>query len=239
MGWSQRIKTPIIPEKRANCSGASRTAIKNFIGGAANVPVAKNAIGVFGGIFDPVHNGHLAIAALSRDFFALSKILFIPSGTPPHKPTVGASAACRLAMLELAIRHESSFCIRDEEVTRGCTSYTIDTLHNVHSEFPGHPLYFIIGSDNLREIETWRRYRDILKMVTLCVAHRPGYSLKTPRSLTSIASIIPFPSPEWGISSSMVRAYLARGYSCRYLVPAPVLKFIRENRLYQSATREN
>lgn len=219
-----------------NCSGASKTAIKAFAHGAANVPVSENAIGVFGGIFDPIHNGHLAIAALARDFFALSKILFIPSGNPPHKPSVGASAADRLVMLELAIRHESSFCIRDEEITRGSTSYTIDTLQNIHGEFPGYPLYFIIGSDNLREIETWRRYRDILQMVTLCVAHRPGHSIKTPSSLTSMASVIQFPSPEWGISSSMVRAYLARGYSCSHLVPAPVSEFIRENRLYRSTT---
>jgi nicotinate-nucleotide adenylyltransferase len=222
-------------KRHANCSGALKTAIKKFNCRAAGIPVSKNAIGVFGGIFDPVHNGHLAVAALARDYFALSRIFFIPSGTPPHKQKIGASAADRLAMLALAIRHEPSFCIRDEELKRDSISYTVDTLMSIRSGFPGRPIYFIIGSDNLREIETWRRYRDILKMVTLCVAHRPGHSIKPPRSLSSFAAIIPFPSPEWGISSSMVRAYLAGDYSCDHLVPASVLEYIRGKKLYRSA----
>lgn len=218
-------------KRHTNCSGASKTVIKNIVTTVANSNDSKNALGVLGGIFDPLHNGHLALAALARDYFSLPQILFIPSGRPPHKSTVGASASHRLAMLQRAVRDEPAFGIWDEEIRRNRTSYTFDTLLKLRHEFPGRPLYFILGSDNLQEIESWHRYREVLKMVTLCVAHRPGHSIKPPPSLAS-ARICPFPSPEWGISSSLIRAYLAQGYSCRYMIPECVAGYIKEKRLY-------
>ncbi len=188
-------------------------------------------IGIAGGIFDPVHNGHLAVGALARDYFGLSKILFIPSGLPPHKAHVIASAADRLAMLCLAVRGEPSFTVWDGELRRKGVSYTVDTLRKLAQDFPGRHFYFIVGSDNLQEIKTWRRCRDVLAMVTLCVAHRPGYPVKVPRSLAG-ASIRTFPSPEWGVSATMIREYLARGYSCRHLLPDAVEEYISRRKLY-------
>ena len=216
-------------KRHANCSGVSKTAIKAFAAAVTDIPI--NGIGVLGGIFDPLHNGHLAMASLARDYFKLPQILFIPSGNPPHKSTIGASAADRLAMLNIAIRNESEFGIWDEELKSKSTSYTFDSLLKLKQDFPGRPLFFIVGSDNLHEIETWHRYLEVLKMVTLCVAHRPGHSIIPPRSLTS-ARIRPFPSPEWGISSTMVRAYLARGYSCNNMIPECVSGYIKKKRLY-------
>jgi nicotinate-nucleotide adenylyltransferase len=213
--------------------GASKTAIKSFAGTTACIQVPKNAVGVLGGIFDPLHNGHLVIATLARDYFGFTQILFIPSGRPPHKSCVGASGADRLAMLQLALRHEPSFGVWDEEIKKNRTSYTFDTLLKLRHEFPGRPLYFILGSDNLKEIELWHRYHEVLKMVTLCVVHRPGHSIKPPRSLSS-ARICPFPSPEWGISSTLVRDYLARGYSCGHLIPESVAGYIKEKKLYEA-----
>jgi len=130
-------------------------------------------LGILGGIFDPPHNGHLAVASFARDYFGLSEVLFVPSGTPPHKSTA-TPAIDRLAMLKRAIVNEPTFKIWDAELRRKGTSYTIDTLEELSRHFPGRPVYFIVGSDNLHEIQTWRRYRDVLRLVTLCVTHRPG-----------------------------------------------------------------
>jgi nicotinate-nucleotide adenylyltransferase len=188
-------------------------------------------VGIVGGIFDPVHNGHLAIAALARDYFGLTKVLFIPSGRPPHKSRVTAPAADRLAMLRLAVRNEPAFAVWDGELRRKGISYTFDTLRKLTEEFAGRPVYFIVGSDNLQEITTWRRWRDVLAMVTLCVAHRPGYPLKVPQPLAGTRIRI-FPSPEWGVSATMVRQYLAQGCSCRHLLPEAVAEYISKRKLY-------
>jgi nicotinate-nucleotide adenylyltransferase len=195
-------------------------------------------LGILGGTFDPIHNGHLAIAALAIDCFKLSGVLFIPSGRPPHKSLPGASVLHRVTMLRLATASEPSFEVRKEEVRQTGFSYTFDTLKKLQRVFPRRPFYFIIGSDNLCEIETWHRYKELLRMVTFCVAHRPGFSLSPPPSLAG-GDFFPFPAPEWGISATLLRTYLAKGYRCRYLVPEAVREYIAKNRLYtlQNAER--
>lgn len=192
---------------------------------------AEHAIGILGGIFDPVHNGHLAIARLARDYFNLRKVLFIPSGTPPHKSRPRTSVTHRVAMLHRAIQSHPFFGLWEGEVTRKGFSYSIDTLKMLGSEYPGYQLFFIIGSDNVPEITTWRSYREVLRRCTLCVASRPGYPVIIPPEITK-AAIVRFPSSEWGISSSMIRDFLARGYSCRYLVPDAVLEYIYKHGIY-------
>jgi nicotinate-nucleotide adenylyltransferase len=189
------------------------------------------AIGILGGTFDPIHNGHLSIAALARDYFGLSKILFIPAGHPPHKSVTGATPEQRLAMLRLALESEPSFKVCEGEMQRTGLSYTYDTICKLQQIFPGHELRFIIGSDNLRELETWHRYRELLPKIKLCVAHRPGHSITPPRSLAG-AHVELFPSPEWGISASMIRQFVRQGYACRHLVPDAVADYIASNGLY-------
>jgi nicotinate-nucleotide adenylyltransferase len=202
----------------------------------ALLPLPKKdraAIGILGGIFDPVHNGHLAIATLAYDYFNLKSVFLIPSGNPPHKSgSVTAATNHRLTMLLLATKGSKQLVVRDEEIKRKGVSYTVDTITALQKEFPHHPLHFIIGSDNLREIKTWHRYEDIISSVTLCVAHRPGNAMTVPHELAK-ATILTFPSPEWGISSSMVREYLSKGYSCEHLIPAKVISYIKMNKLYR------
>jgi nicotinate-nucleotide adenylyltransferase len=190
-------------------------------------------IAVFGGIFNPIHNGHLAVAGLAAAHLGLSAIHLFPSGSPPHKPK-GAlvSAHHRLTMLRLAVRGDRSLVVHDDELRRQGITYTIDTLIALHGRYPGRKLYFIIGSDNLREIATWHRFREVLAMTTFCVAHRPGSSLNVPLALKGI-ELVTLPSPEWGISSSMVRAYLARGFRCTGLLPEAVVDYIAEKGLYR------
>jgi len=195
--------------------------------------MAKGPIGILGGIFDPVHNGHLSIAALARDFFHLDRVLFIPAGIPPHKThTVTAGPRDRLDMLNLAVQNENTFEIWDGEILRDGYSYTVESLRTLKKTHESD-LYFIIGSDNLNEIPTWREYREILKLVILCVASRPGYPLHIPELLSETGAVVRlFPSPEWGVSSTIIRKYLYEGFTCKYLVPDPVLEYIKSKRLY-------
>jgi nicotinate-nucleotide adenylyltransferase len=192
-------------------------------------------LAIFGGIFNPVHNGHLAVAGLAREFLGLQAIHLFPSGSPPHKssgPIV--EGRHRLAMLRLAVRGRKGFVVHDEEIRRGGTTYTIDTLTSLRQKYPRCTFYFVIGSDNLREIRTWRRFREVLALVTLCVAHRPGHALKIPSEISRAGTpIVQLPSPEWGVSSTMLRAYLKRGYRCAGLVPDSVSDYIFRHRLYR------
>ncbi|MGD9201144.1 MAG: nicotinate-nucleotide adenylyltransferase [Chitinispirillia bacterium] len=196
----------------------------------------KNKIGILGGTFDPVHSGHLAIAQRAFDHFLLDKIFFIPAHIPPHKfSTISVSAEHRLAMLQKAVYCNKSFEVWDGEITRGGVSYTIDTLSNLKKDLPDSSFYFIIGSDNIVEILSWYKYKTILKTVTLCVSHRPGYSMKIPEELKK-ANIDIFPSPEWGISSKIIRKYLSCNISCKYLLPESVYTYIKKKGLYKTGT---
>lgn len=189
------------------------------------------SIGVLGGTFDPIHNGHLAVASLAREALGLNKVIFVPSGNPPHKQTtLCASSHDRLCMLELALQGNDHVLIWDAELKRPGLSYTIDTLHQLQSHFSGQ-IHFIIGSDNLSEIHTWYKFREIIEQIVLCVVKRPGYPDLIPDELSS-ADIKMLPSPHWGISSTTIRNYISRGYSCRYLLPDPVIGYIFQRKLY-------
>jgi nicotinate-nucleotide adenylyltransferase len=190
-------------------------------------------IGVLGGIFDPVHNGHLAMALLAYDYFDLESIVFIPAGVPPHKlTTVTASPADRLAMLKIAVANFSGATIWEHEVQYSGISYTIDTIDALASAFHHRQIYFIIGADNLIEIPAWHRYDEILEKVTLCVAARPGFGMEVPAALAS-ARILFFPSPQWSLSSTVLRSYFSQGYSCKYMLPDGVQEYIMKNGLYK------
>ncbi|HEX2955776.1 MAG TPA: nicotinate-nucleotide adenylyltransferase [Chitinispirillaceae bacterium] len=188
-------------------------------------------IGILGGVFDPVHNGHLAIATLAKEYFNLQTVLFIPSGNPPHKNSVTATAVHRLEMLKIALKETPWAQIWDNEVRKNGYSYSFDTMCELKAIYK-KPLFFIVGSDNLNEIPLWHRYKDFLSMITLCVTERPGFNNDQIPDELKEAEIKWFPSPEWGLSSSMIRSMLCKGYSCKYLIPDDVLGYIKENRLY-------
>ena len=195
-------------------------------------------IGILGGIFDPVHYGHLAVAKLAREYFHLDKIFFIPAGRPAHKSTPCAHALHRLAMLKSGIGKIPGFEIWQGELRRKGPSYTIDTLRELQKQYPGAPLYFIIGSDNLTEIPQWHNFRAVLKCAVFCVAHRPGHSMRILPELASIR-IKRFPGPEWNLSSTLVRQYLSAGYSCEYLLPPKVIEYIKKHGLYSGQLFRN
>jgi nicotinate-nucleotide adenylyltransferase len=193
--------------------------------------MTERRIGILGGVFDPVHLGHLSTAVLARESFGLERVVFIPSGTPPHKSSPAVSAQDRLDMLKLALDGTDGCCIWDGEIRRDGYSYTIDTLKELSELYRGARFYFIIGADNLTEIHKWRSAADIIDMVTLCVAERPGHETARTAALAA-ADIREFPGPRWGASSTMLRDYLKDGLSCRFMVPDAVLAYIREKGLY-------
>ena len=133
-------------------------------------------IGLFGGTFDPVHKGHLAIAEQAAEELRLEQILFIPAPDPPHKRRTGATYRQRVAMLELALVGHSRFSISLLETELSAPSYTVDTLLELRRRLPGQ-FYFLIGADSLLELHRWHQYQKLLNLTCFIVISRPGISL--------------------------------------------------------------
>jgi nicotinate-nucleotide adenylyltransferase len=187
-------------------------------------------IGIFGGTFNPIHIGHMAIAQLAKTKCQLDKVIFVPTCLPPHKriPRL-APAIDRYHMVKLAIADNPDFDISDFEIKKGGKSYTIDTVrHFQESCAEGTKFYFIVGEDNLAQLGSWKNIDEILKIVNFLVVNRPGFE----DSLTPVKhQLVAIPGME--ISSSYLRKTSAQGKSIKYLVPDKVLEYIEKHRLYQ------
>ena len=139
-------------------------------------PLAELRLGIMGGTFDPIHYGHLVAAEMARSKFNLDKVLFIPSGTPPHKDRRDITAAgMRFEMIERAIQDNPAFDISTLELERNGPSYTVDSLRVLSRTWPDHELYFITGTDALREIFSWHEAKEVLMMTEFLGAARPGF----------------------------------------------------------------
>jgi nicotinate-nucleotide adenylyltransferase len=196
------------------------------------------AIGILGGVFDPPHLGHCALAQGALEECNLDRVLFIPAGQPPHKKDrVGASAAARAAMVRMVVADNPRFELCEWELLRDKPSYTVHTLAWLRQKYPDAVLHYLIGADNLGEISSWYRFEQILQQVTLCVAKRPPFDTTVPAGLEG-ASLAFFEGPQWGIASSQIRARIARGRSCRYLLPSGVRQYILEQGLYRTSTHK-
>lgn len=183
-----------------------------------------SGIGVFGGTFDPVHVGHLAIANAALDELGLDRVYFVPARRSPLKqdgPT--ATAEDRLAMLTAATGDEPRFHISRVELDRTGPSFTIDTLDALRGE---GQLFLILGSDAYADFERWREPDRIKSLATIVLAARPG-------APNAPAGVRMLDSPLMDISSRELRARAARGRSLRYLVPTGALRYIEEHRLYR------
>ncbi|MEQ8835767.1 MAG: nicotinate (nicotinamide) nucleotide adenylyltransferase, partial [Lacipirellulaceae bacterium] len=131
-------------------------------------------LGIFGGSFDPVHNGHLLLAGSARDQLTLEEVWFLPAASQPLKPQgLVASERDRLAMLELALVGQDGFKADPIEYERGGVSYTVDTLREIRQLHPEAELYFLLGADSLADIAKWKSPEEILALATLAVVHRP------------------------------------------------------------------
>ncbi|MCD6334205.1 MAG: nicotinate-nucleotide adenylyltransferase [Candidatus Latescibacteria bacterium] len=193
----------------------------------------KRKIGIFGGTFDPIHLGHLITAQEVRITHGLKKVIFVPSADPPHKARRPLTrAGDRLRMAALAIEGDPRFELSSIELERPGKSYTVDTLRQMRESFgPEVELCFIIGTDNVPEIRTWKEPERIFDLAEVIVATRPGFD---PHEMNApFAERMTFiPTPEIAISSTEIRQRVKRGQPIRYWVPKEVERYVEEKRLY-------
>ena len=195
-------------------------------------------IGVYGGTFDPPHLGHLIIASETRLALELDEIVFVPAGQPPHKdPSRVSLAADRLAMLRLAIGDDPRFRIDTLEIERSGQSWTAATLTELTTRDPDAALWFLMGSDSLAALHTWRDPERIVAMARIAVAARPGTTI----DLAGVADRLPSARdridlvdvPLIDIASHTLRRRARSGTPLDYLVPAAVDRYISETGLYR------
>jgi nicotinate-nucleotide adenylyltransferase len=196
----------------------------------------RNTIGVFGGTFDPTHNGHLAVASLALERLDLDKVLFVPAADPYLRSSPVASVTHRCEMVRLAIAGQPNFSISMVDATRAGHTYTLDTLTDLKSEFAnGTDLVLLLGADSAASFDRWKCPDDILKLARLAVISRPGQidpaSLPDDhpaRSATYIDEL------DVDISATQIRENLMSGKSITNLLPDEVIDYIRENDLYNT-----
>ena len=218
----------------------------------------RQQIGLLGGTFDPVHNGHMAVASHVQETLALDSIWFIPAALPPHKGGHAdgrdiTSFADRIVMLEIAIGNNNSFVISDIEAKRSAPSYSIDTFDILNQQIGEQAdLYFIIGLDAFIEIDTWKRFEELTTLVSFVIISRPSYppdkageiirhyftgyeydsSHETWNSPQSKGSFILQHMEPVAISSTEIRKKVRNGEDITGLVPPKVEDYINRQGLY-------
>jgi nicotinate-nucleotide adenylyltransferase len=199
--------------------------------------VVEGSVGIFGGTFDPIHHGHLAIAEEVRETLGLEVVRFVPAAASPFKADrVTADGPRRLAMVEAAIAGNPAFVATRAELDRPGPSYTVDTLEAVAAEGVAD-IWLIVSSESLAGLPRWRSPGRILELARVAVVPRDG---SDPLGDTWVGRHFPgrearfrfFPGPLLPISGSVVRRRAAAGRSLRYLVPDPVAAYIAKHQLY-------
>ncbi|MFR6152031.1 MAG: nicotinate-nucleotide adenylyltransferase [Peptoniphilus sp.] len=195
--------------------------------------------GIFGGSFNPIHYGHLMICEYIKEEMGLDKVIFIPTGNPPHKE-LELSAKDRYEMVRLAISPNPDFEISDIETTRVKKSYTVDTIRELKKIYKEEKLYFLIGLDSLFQLKTWMKIGDLSQEIEFVVALRPGYLDKEEvnKEIDFLrenfgTKINLIKTPLYEISSTDLRDRIREGKSLRYLIPKKVLDYIEESGFYK------
>ncbi|MGZ5131727.1 MAG: nicotinate-nucleotide adenylyltransferase [Caldimonas sp.] len=190
--------------------------------------------GLFGGSFDPVHNAHVALATTALEQLKLDEVRWIPVGEPWQKSRRLADAADREAMVRLAIAGEPRFVLDRTELRRRGPSFTLDTVRELAAAQPGTEWFLILGQDQYAGLHTWRDWRELLGLVTLAIANRPGAALAVNSQISRVdhqAVLLPM----MDVSSTEVRRRVAAGESLAGLVPDAVARYIDQHRLYREA----
>lgn len=185
---------------------------------------------MFGGAFDPPHLAHVALAELAVRQLALDELRIFPTGHAWHKTRVLTGAAHRVAMAEMAFGDLPNVRVDGRETLRSGSTYTVDTLAELHREHPGAELFLVIGEDQAAAFTTWHDWERILALATLAVAGRSG---STPAALPSAARSVRLPMPDMPISATGIRERIAAGQGIRELVPPRVASYIDQHHLYR------
>ena len=182
-------------------------------------------IGLFGGAFNPFHNGHLAIARTAMKEAKLDRLIFIPTGNAPHKKEGAVSREDRFNMLCEAIKGEENMSVSDYELKRDDVSYSADTTEYFKTLYPDDELFFIIGDDSYNQLSSWYQPERILKVCTLLVFPRNGAEVVPPA--------VKIPMEKVEVSSSEIREKIKLGKDCRNLLPKSVFDYIIKSNLYK------
>ena len=215
------------------------------------------AIGIFGGTFDPIHYGHLRLAEEMAAALDLREVRFIPSGQPPHRVAPQTAASHRLEMVRRAITGNPRFVLDEREVRRARQqdarpSYTVDTLNELRAEVgPAQPLYLLLGADAFLGLPGWHEWRRLFELAHIVVAERAGTSWQQAmgddlqhevqaRRVSDVANCGPVGTVQimemtpLAISARAIREALATQKSVRYLLPDGVLDYLQQQHLYKS-----
>ncbi|MEZ5500378.1 MAG: nicotinate-nucleotide adenylyltransferase [Steroidobacteraceae bacterium] len=210
-------------------------------------------IGIFGGAFDPIHYGHLRTAFEFLQALRLAQIRFIPTGNPAHREAPIAEPQLRLDMLKAAIAGQSGFAVDDRELRRSGRSYSVDTMAELRSELPQRSLCLLLGMDAFLGLPNWHRWRDLLQLGHIVVAHRPGWKAPTKGPLGELmvdhgtgsardlqmrpaGHIYIHSVTQLEIASSDLRQIITSGRDPRYLVPDAVRDIIVQTGCYARAS---
>ncbi len=189
-------------------------------------------LGVMGGTFDPIHHGHLVAASEVRARFELDEVVFVPTGMPWQKDERAVSSAeDRYLMTVIATASNPRFSTSRVDVDRQGPTYTVDTLTDLHVQFPDYELFFITGADALAQILSWKRVGELLDLAHLVAVTRPGFALDDEHLPDGAVSLVEVPA--MAISSTDCRQRVAEGLPVWYLVPDGVVQYISKRRLYR------
>ncbi len=200
--------------------------------------MANLKYGIMGGTFNPIHYAHLFIADEVKDLFNLDKIIFMPTGTPPHKNNLNIDAFHRYTMTKLAVANNNKFTVTDIEVLNQDISYTVDTMKKLTSLHPDIDFYFITGTDAILELPSWKDPKTLLTLCKFVSVNRPNFADDTLtdkiKDITDKfgGEIFLVNGPELNISSTQIRERVKEGKTIRYLVPNEVNDYILKNKLY-------
>jgi nicotinate-nucleotide adenylyltransferase len=203
---------------------------------ALHSALMSRRIGVMGGTFDPIHHGHLVAAEEARWQFDLDRVVFVPTGQPWQKPVGVSPAEDRYQMTVLATASNPDFTVSRLEVDHPGPTYTVDTLRRLRSQHPEDTrLFFIIGADAVLQILTWKEPDQVLAQAEFIAATRPGFDLDhlVGQLPGAAGRVHRMEIPALAISSSDIRARVARGAPIQYLVPDGVARYIHKHALYQ------
>ena len=193
--------------------------------------------GLYGGTFDPLHNGHMKVAQAAKNHLQLDRIIFIPAGDPPHKTEQTITdKAHRLAMVRLAAEKEGAF-VSDWELLKTEKSYSTKTLQHFKELYPEDEIYFIIGADSFRDLPSWWHYRELMRLCNFVVVSRPDVDKSTFLSRFSGDEAPPrvffLDNIFMDISSTKIRQMVKEGEDISRLVPPMIAEYIEAKGLYK------